>query len=285
MQAEALRHLMTPALSPHRNGVSPAIVETSLPNWALGRSSWHERVARLALRSAEVALKSIGVAGALVLSTSVAVIAVCLSLMGVNMLIGYDFSGNVFSFLWDYHSQGWSWSYHSDGRIIAGYLGLILGAIIIYVSPYLLWGLPVASAVRIFHWLDQPFRRHRAREGMWPVPLVDDPASLGLKIELSSGLPLGSPWVRSGLAKAAGASAIVLTIAAYFLLIIVLKDLVLAVPLAVWIPLLIFGFAFIVLGVLGLVVGFALNCVAPVLFVHRLLDGEGFHRALCKILK
>lgn len=196
------------------------------------------------------------------------------------MLIGYDFSENVFSFLWDYRSQGWGWSSHSDGRTVMGYIGLLVGAIILWLSPYVLWGLPVASAVGIFHWFDRPFRRRRVREGVWSVPLADDPASLGeLKIEFSDRLPLGSPRVRSGLAKAVRSSAIALTIAAYFLLIIVLKDLILAVPWIVWLFLLIFGLYFVTMGALGLIMGFALNCVVPVVFAHRLLDGERPGRA------
>lgn len=195
------------------------------------------------------------------------------------MLIGYDFSENVFSFLWSYRSQGWS--YYSDGRIIAGYFGLLLGAIILWLSPYVLWGFPMASAVGIFHWLDRPFRRCRMREGIWAVPLADDPVSLGeLKIEFSNRLPLGSPRLRSWIAKTARASAIALTVAAYFLLIIVLKDLILAVPWVIWFFLLIFGFSFVAMGALGLVAGFVLNCIVPVLLAHRLLDGERPAQAL-----
>jgi hypothetical protein len=272
---------MIPALSLHRNGASPAIVGTSLPDWALGCSSWRERVARFFLETLELTLKSIGVTGTLVLGTFVAVGAVCLSLLGANMLVGYEFSENIFSFLWEYRSQDWGWRYGSEGRLLAGYFGLLLGAIILYVSPYLLWGLPLAGAVEIFHWLDRPSRRRRMREGMWSGPLVDDPASLGeLKIEFSKRLPLGSPQMRSRLAKIVQAAAVVLTATAYFLLVIVLKDLILAVPLVVWILLLTFGFSVVAIGVLGLVVGFVLNCIVPVLFVYQLLDGERPVRAL-----
>jgi len=272
---------MIPALSLHRNGASPAIVETSLPDWALGCSSWRERVARFFLETLELTLKSIGVTGTLVLGTFVAVGAVCLSLLGANMLVGYEFSENIFSFLWGYHSQDWVWRYGSAGRLLAGYFGLLLGAIILYVSPYLLWRLPLAGAVEIFHWLDRPSRRRRMREGMWSGPLMDDPASLGeLKIEFSKRLPLGSPQMRSRLAKIVRASAIALTAAAYFLLVIVLKDLIVTVPLAVWILLLTFGFSVVAIGALGLVVGFVLNCIVPVLFVYQLLDGKRPVRAL-----
>lgn len=273
---------MIPALSLRHNGALPRIVESSLPSWALECSNWRERVAKLSLRSAEIALKSIGVTGALVLSTLVAVAAMCLVLMGINMLIGYDFNKNIFSFLWEYHSQGWGWRYGSDGRILAGYFGLLLGAIVVYMSPYLLWGLPLASAVGIFHWLDRPFRQRRIEKGTWSVPLVlvEDLASLGeIFSKFSDRLPLGSPRVRSGLAKAARSSAIVLTVAAYFLVVIVLKDLTLAVPF-VWILLLIFGLHIVAMGLIGLVVGFVLNCIVPATFAHHLLDGVGPIRAL-----
>ncbi len=250
--------------------------------WTDGPAGVWKRFGRTSLRITEIALKSIGVSVALTFSAIITALMVFFCLVGMNALIGYDFDENILSFLWNYSSQSdWGWYYQHEGRLLMGYVGFVVGALVLFLSPYALCGVPVASAVATFHWLDRPFRRRRVGDGIWCANGVDDPACLGeLSIDQLSRPSLGSPRVRLWLGRAARCSATALTITAYFLLLVVLKDIVLAVPVLVWIVLLVFGFAFVAMVVLGLILGFVLSYEVPVALMFRLLDGERPAQAL-----
>lgn len=270
---------MTPALS-RRNGASvrPLILGAPPASWD-GFIRQGAGCRQAATRLLEIALKSAGVSLVALLATALAALAIFCSLKGANALIGYDFSQNVFSFLWNYNYADWSWHYRHDEHSLMGYLGLLLGAGILILSPYVLFGIPLAWAIGVFHWIDRPFRRQRAGEGIWCSNGVDDPARLGeLREDQLCRRSLGSPRVRAWLGRAMCYAALLFTGAAYLLLLVVFKAVAQSLPTDFWIiafaaiPPLGFGVSIWVLTCLFL--GLCFSFILPVELTNRLLDGE-----------